>query len=95
MAKKKGKWTDWLPSRPFKPNETLRDWSPINNFYIDPDDKTICALCGESTPCGCYDEYYCSCGIKNRECDWPDGPRCPCLECDELLANCTCRKEED
>mgnify|MGYP003122671519 CR=1 FL=1 len=78
MTKKKANWKKWLPSRPFLPSETIREWDPIN---IDFDDDTICALCGESVQCRCYDEYYCEvCGKKNKECETPE-------ECIEKKAN--------
>lgn len=92
MTKKKAKWTDLLPSRPFKPSETIRDWDPLN---VDWDDETICALCGKSHECKCYDEYYCKCGNKNKDCDWPDAVKCPCMACGELFINCKCDKPEE
>lgn len=69
MTKKKANWKEWLPSRPFNPSETIRDF----NTDVDWDDETICALCGKSSDCVCYDEYYCEvCGKKNKECKTPE-----------------------
>lgn len=90
MTKKKARWKEWLPKRPFKPEETIRDWDPLN---VDWDDETICALCGKSHECKCYDEYYCNCGEKNKNCKWPHDKGCPCIVCDQKRANCVCKKE--
>ena len=89
MTNKKARWKEWLPKRPFKPSETIRDWDPLN---VDWDDETVCALCGESYKCKCYDEYYCNCGEKNKNCKWPN-KGCPCIVCDEKRGDCTCKKE--
>ena len=43
---------------------------------INWDDETVCNLCGQKEPCNCYDEFYCSCGLKNKNCEWPDGDNC-------------------
>lgn len=43
---------------------------------INWDDETVCNLCGKKEPCDCYDEFYCSCNKKNKNCEWPDGDNC-------------------
>lgn len=91
MTKKKAKWHNWLPHRPFNQSETIRDWHPLN---LDWDDETVCALCGKSTECKCFDEYYCNCGLKNKDCKWPESVECQCMACDKLFVECVCDKPE-
>ena len=92
MTKKKAKWKEWLPSRPFNPSETIREWDPLN---IDWDDETRCALCGKKEDCTCYDEYFCKCGKKNKDCDWPDAVKCPCPKCLNIFIDCMCDKPKE
>jgi len=92
MTKKKAKWQEWLPKRPFKPEETIRDWDDVN---LDWDDETICALCGKTYDCKCYDEFMCPCKKKNKDCKWPENVACPCRACGKRYFQCLCDKPED
>lgn len=91
MSKTKKNWEQWLPSRPFKPEETIRDWDALN---IGWDDPTICVLCGQSSACNCYDEYMCPCKRKNKDCKWPESVECPCRACEKKYFECVCDKPE-
>jgi hypothetical protein len=74
----------------FNPTKTIRDWE---NFTFS-DDITVCALCGEQEDCECFDAYYCPCGKKNRDCDWPQSISCPCRVCNKVWSECLCDKPD-
>ena len=57
--------------------------------FLDYETPTLCSLC-QKVECICTN-LNCICDFEASKCIWPNGPRCYCLQCENLTKECKCK----